>query len=231
MIKEQNPDLKNMFKGIKVLILYLFMSVLSYIFLALFGINLDNLNLIAKQIYLILFEAGITFIIVLMYKDDFISNFKDFKENYSTYLKKYIKYWFIALILMLLSNIIVSFFTNSFESENQKIIMEQFHKIPIYAFVTILFLTPILEELVFRLSFKKIFPHTRFLFVLFSGLFFGFIHVIGYLDNINDLLFIIPYSIPGFIFAYTYTKSNNIFIPISLHLIHNLVMIIILILI
>ena len=33
-------------------------------------------------------------------------------------------------------------------------------------------------------------------------------------ENLIDLLFIIPYSIPGFIFAYVYTKSKNIFIPI-----------------
>jgi membrane protease YdiL (CAAX protease family) len=43
-------------------------------------------------------------------------------------------------------------------------------------------------------------------------------------EHLTDLLFIIPYSIPGFIFAYVYTKSKNICIPISLHFIHNGIM-------
>ena len=227
MIKEENMDLKNMFKGLKVLVLYLFMSVLSYILLALFGINLDKLNIIIKQIYLILFESGIIFIITLMYKEEFISNFKDFKKNWFTYLKKYTKCWIVALILMILSTLVISIFTKTFESENQKIIIDQIHKMPLYTFIMIVILSPIIEELVFRLSFKKIFPHTKFLFIFFSGLFFGFIHVIGNLENIINLLYIIPYSIPGFIFAYIYDKSNNICIPISLHIIHNIFMMII----
>ena len=49
-------------------------------------------------------------------------------------------------------------------------------------------------------------------------------HVISTLENLVDLLFIIPYSIPGFIFAYIYSKSKNIFVPISLHFIHNGIM-------
>ena len=49
-------------------------------------------------------------------------------------------------------------------------------------------------------------------------------HVIGTLEHLVDLLFIIPYSIPGFIFAYIYTKCKNICVPISLQFIHNVIM-------
>ena len=62
------------------------------------------------------------------------------------------------------------------------------------------------------------------LFIFFSGLIFGGMHVIGTLEHLVDLLFIIPYSIPGFVFAYVYTKSKNICVPISLHFIHNGIM-------
>ena len=97
---------------------------------------------------------------------------------------------------------------------------------PIYTLIVTVLIAPILEELVFRISFRKIFAHTNFLFIFFSGLFFGGMHVLGSLDNLIDLLFIIPYSIPGFMFAYLYTKSKNIFNPISLHFIHNAIMMI-----
>ena len=59
------------------------------------------------------------------------------------------------------------------------------------------------------------------IYILTSGLVFGSLHVIGSLKNLYELVYIIPYSIPGFIFAYVYIKSKNIMVPITLHFIHN----------
>jgi len=224
MENEKNYELKDMFLGFGVLFLYLIASAMPYDFIKLFGINYNNLSLIAKQIYLILYEVVLTLIIVYIYRKDFIPNFKDFIKNNIKYFKKYIKYWFIMLGLMISSNAIITMFTTTMTSENQQTIIDTLGKAPIYTFILTVFVAPILEELVFRLSFRKIFKHTNILFIFFSGLFFGGMHVLGTLDNPIDLLFIIPYSIPGFIFAYIYSKSKNICIPMSLHFIHNGIM-------
>lgn len=224
MEKEKNYDLRDMFIGFGVLFLYLIASSLPYDFIKLFGVNYNDLSIIARQIYLILYEASLTLIIVYIYRKDFIPNFKDFLKNNIKYFKKYIKYWFIMLGLMILSNAVITMFTTTMTSENQQAIVDTLGKAPIYTFIITVFIAPILEELVFRLSFKKIFKHTNILFIVFSGLFFGGMHVLGTLSNPIDLLFIIPYSIPGFIFAYIYSKSKNICIPMSLHFIHNGIM-------
>lgn len=224
MEKEKNYDLIDMFIGFGVLFLYLIASAMPYDFIELFGVNYDNLSLIFRQIYLILYEVSLTLIIVYIYRKDFIPNFKDFLKNNIKYFKKYIKYWFIMLGLMILSNVVITMFTTTITSENQQAIVDTLGKAPIYTFIITVFIAPILEELVFRLSFRKIFKHTNILFIVFSGLFFGGMHVIGSLENLVDLLFIIPYSIPGFIFAYIYSKSKNICIPMSLHFIHNGIM-------
>lgn len=224
MEKEKNYKLRDMFIGIGVLFLYLIASALPYDFISLFGINYNYLSLITRQIYLIFYEFILTFIIIYIYRKDFIPNFKDFIKNNVKYFKKYIKYWFIMLGLMIASNLIVTMFTTTITSENQQIIVDTLGKAPIYTFIVTVFVAPILEELVFRLSFRKIFKNTDILFIFFSGLFFGGMHVIGTLENLIDLLFIIPYSIPGFIFAYIYSKSKNICIPMSLHFIHNGIM-------
>jgi len=224
MEKEKNYDLRDMFIGFGVLFLYLIASSLPYDFIKLFGVNYNDLSLIARQIYLIFYEASLTLIIVYIYRKDFIPNFKDFLKNNIKYFKKYIKYWFIMLGLMILSNAIITMFTTTMTSENQQAIVDTLGKAPIYTFIITVFIAPILEELVFRLSFRKIFKHTNILFIIFSGLFFGGMHVLGSFENLIDLLFIIPYSIPGFIFAYIYSKSKNICIPMSLHFIHNGIM-------
>lgn len=224
MEKEKKHDFKDMLKGFGVLLLYLIISSFPYEFLSIFNINYFDLNLVFKQIYLIIYEIILLLIIVYIYRKEFIPNFKDFIKNNITYFKKYIKYWFLMLGLMILSNVIVTSFTSTITSQNQQIIVDTLGKAPIYTFFVTVFIAPILEELVFRLSFRKIFKHTNFLFIFFSGLIFGGMHVIGTLENLVDLLFIIPYSIPGFIFAYIYTKSKNICVPMSLHFIHNGIM-------
>jgi hypothetical protein len=219
--------MKNTIKGFGVLILYIVMMSIPIDSLYLFGINYNNLSIIAKQIYLIIYESLLLFIIFYIYKKDIINNFKDFKINYLKYIKKYYIYWFIMLFLMILSNKIITIFTTTNISENEQIIIKQLNIMPIYILITTILISPILEELVFRISFKKMFPNTNIVFILSSGIMFGFIHVIGSINKLIDLLFIIPYSIPGFIFAYLYTKSNNIFVPISIHIFHNLIMMLI----
>ncbi len=224
MEKEKNYELRDMIIGFGVLFIYLIGSAYSYDFIGLFGINYNNLSFIAKQVYLISYEIFLTLIIVYIYRKDFIPNLKDFIKNNVSYFKKYIKYWFLMLGLMILSNLIVTMFTTTEISQNQETIVSLLGEAPIYTFILTVFTAPILEELVFRLSFRKMFAHTNLLFIFFSGLFFGGMHVISSFTNITDLLFIIPYSIPGFIFAYIYTKSKNICVPMSLHFIHNGIM-------
>lgn len=224
MEKTKNNDFKDMLKGFGVILFYLITSAFSYDFISLFGINYNNLSITAKSIYLLFYEISITIIIIYVYRKDIIPNSKKFIKNNITYFKKYIKYWFIMLILMMLSNLVIINFTSSNISENQETIIETLKFAPIYTFLVTVFVAPILEELVFRLSFKKIFAHTKSLFIISSGLIFGAMHVLGSFNQLIDLLFIIPYSIPGFIFAYIYTKSNNICVPISIHFIHNGIM-------
>ena len=187
------------------------------------GINYDKLSTPLKSTCLIIYQILMTLIIVYIYKKTIITNFKTFIKNNIKYFKEYIKYWFLMLILMISSNLIVTFFTTTDIANNQNTIIETLKVAPIYTFILTVFVAPILEELVFRLSFRKIFSN-NILFILLSGLVFGSMHVIGTCEHLIDLLFIIPYSIPGFIFAYVYTKSKNICVPISLHFIHNGIM-------
>jgi membrane protease YdiL (CAAX protease family) len=166
----------------------------------------------------------LTSIIIYLYKDIFLNCLKDFFKNIGYYLKSYLKYWVLALALMIFSNAIINFFDVSVTSSNQQSIIDSLINFPIYTLIETVFLAPILEELTFRLSFRKLFKND-YVFIFLSGIVFGSLHVIGE-QNLLNYLYIIPYSIPGFIFAYTLVKSKNICVPISLHFIHNLFMMI-----
>ena len=224
MEKEKNTELRSALIGAGVILLYLIAYSFPLEVLGMLGINYNNLHIVFKSLYLIIYEVSLTTLIIYIYKKDIIPNFKDFIKNNIKYFKKYIKYWFIMLLLMIGSNLIVTMFTSSDIAANQEAIMNNLKVAPVYTFIMTVFVAPILEELVFRLSFRKIFAHTNILFIFFSGFIFGGMHVISSYEHLTDLLFIIPYSLPGFIFAYVYTKSKNICVPISLHFIHNGIM-------
>lgn len=213
-------DLKNMFIGLFVLLLYLLQNNLSQIIVSI--LKLNNLNKTNQIIYNLIFEGILIAIIIFIYHKKIKNDFDNFKK---CKFSSYIRYWFIAICLMSISTIIINMITSIDTSTNQEIIIDALKKAPIYITILTVIYAPILEELVFRLSFRKIFK-TDLLFIIISGLFFGFMHIIN-LSNPLEILFIIPYSIPGFIFAYTLVKSNNIFVPIGLHFIHNTIMLLI----
>lgn len=218
MLKEQNPYTKICIKAIIVMAFYFLCYTYPSEILKFLSINIDKMNLFCKATVLTLYEALILFTVIYAYKEELKQSIKNFKISY---IKEYIKYWFLILILMLISNNIVSMFTTTEVATNQEIIIETLKKAPMYILITTIFIAPLLEELIFRFCIKKIIPKPSIVYILISGLLFGSMHVIFTLKNPIDLLFIIPYSIPGIIFAYLYNKTNNILIPASIHFIHN----------
>lgn len=211
---------KNFLKGLGILLFYLISSLFSNIFLTIFSVDYNSMPIIFKIIYNLSYEILITAIILLVYNDIIKKCFKKFIKNNKEYFNEYIKYWFLALGLIIISNMIITLICGSTTSTNQEEVLYMFSKAPIYTFIITVIIAPILEELVFRLSIRKMISKTNWLFILMSGLLFGCMHVVGN-TTIYEYLYIIPYSIPGWIFAYTLVKSNNIFVPISLHFIHN----------
>lgn len=120
----------------------------------------------------------------------------------------------------MISNLIIKLFIDSNLPNNEQTIRDIFGISPIYIFFSAVIYAPIVEELVFRYSFKKIFSN-KWIFIILSGLIFGGMHVFNNFENLTDLLYIIPYSAPGIVFAYMLEKSDNVFVPISFHFIHN----------
>lgn len=220
---------KNILIAIGVILAYLVYGLFASIPLMLFNINPDKMNITFKIIYLLSYESLFVFMLIMIYKNDMKNDFKDFKTNFKTYLKEYIKYWFIMLLLMYASNFIILVIKNLFNqgtgiAKNEEYVREILSKYPIYTIISAVFLGPIQEEIVFRKTFRKIF-NNKYIYIIISGLIFGLMHVVTSYTNIFDFLYIISYSIPGFIFAYIYYKSDNIFVSTSIHFIHNSILI------
>lgn len=218
--EELKERYKSIATGIGVILLYLIMPYLNGIPFILLGVDTTDIPLTLEIIYLIAYSALTGAIIVFIYNKRLSADFETFKKNSKDYFSKYIKYWFLALGIMMISNLFINLLVSNDLPSNEQAIRDIFSISPLYIFFSAVIYAPIVEELVFRQSMKNIFSN-KYVFIILSGLFFGGMHVFNDFQNITDLLYIIPYSTPGIIFAYMLQKSNNIFVPISFHFIHN----------
>lgn len=182
-------------------------------------LNIDPPTLFL-EVYTILVEILTILFIFLLFKKEIVHMWKDFYENRDKYFKKYFKYWFLILVLMAFSNGIITLINKAEISNNQEAINDMFKRLPIYTYILSVFLAPIIEELVFRFCFMKIF-NNKYLYMILSGIIFGLFHIIGSFESAYDFLFLVPYSIPGLIFAYILYDSKNIFNTMWLHFVHN----------
>ena len=222
IMKKEN--LKQPILGLCVVASYFIYSYFQTLPLSLVGINYYNLSMFNKIIYLMITELIYLLILFYIFRKEYIKDFKKYVKNFKDYMPKYMEYWALAFSLMLISNfIIITLFPNSIAT-NQVAINNILVEAPFYMIVSAVLFAPFLEETIFRFSFRKIFKNDL-IFIILSGLVFGGLHVIGSFNNLIDLIYIIPYSIPGVIFAYTLVKSKNIFVPMSLHFFHNGIMI------
>ena len=221
MLKDNNTYLRRIMKAIIIIIFYFIVSMYKYEFSYLLGIDLKKLDVVSLSAYLIIYETLTLAVVIYVYRDELITSFSNFKDNIKEYFSKYFKYWILILLLMFISNAIITNFTTSEVATNQEIILADLKIAPVYILFSTILIAPLLEELIFRFCIKKIIPKPSIIYIIVSGVLFGSMHVILTMENITDLLFIIPYSIPGVVFAYLYNKTDNIFIPAGIHFMHN----------
>lgn len=210
---------KKIFKAMLIFISYFIYSSFQDVPLLLFGINYSELSLNTKVVYILIYELLYILILILLYRKTFKENLKEYLKNIKS-MKKYMDYWALSFILMISSNMLILFLFPDSVATNQEALNELFAKVPIYIIVSSVIYAPFIEETIFRLSLRNIFKSDK-LFIIVSGLVFGALHVVGSFEKWSDLVYILTYSIPGFVFAYTLVKSKNIFVPMSLHLFHN----------
>ena len=212
----------------KILInIFVFLSYFVYQYLFVFimaFMNIDYFKLSINNKYLCNFIFNSIYILILLfiYRKELKEEAKDYKENYSNYIKKYFEIYLIGIILMGLSNFLLQKITPTSLSGNEEAVRKLIKLLPVYmTFSTVIF-APIIEEVIFRKIIKNIFGN-NVLFVIISGLLFGLLHVTNFKD-MNEIIHSIPYIIMGIDFAYIYYKTKNIFTTITFHSFHNLIL-------
>ena len=215
-----NKNFKGIIIGLLVIIAYFLVPILCEIPYKIFKLDFITFDINIKIIYLLLVDFITLCTIIILLKDKLIKDFEDFKKKNMFYFKETIKYWLIGLSIMMISNLIINMISSKGIANNEEAIRNLFDVSPIYIFLTAVVFAPLLEEFTFRLGIRKIIKND-YLFIITSGLLFGGLHVIGSFKTMFDLLYIIPYSSLGIMFAYILKKYDNIFISTWFHFMHN----------
>lgn len=117
--------------------------------------------------------------------------------------------------------------TDTISSQNQNLIVGMInHGNKFVVFITIFFLAPVVEELVYRKSiFKLLKNYKPWLSILVSALLFALPHMLSTEESfIIWLLLFLNYLLSGLTIALVYKYSNNnIYISIACHMLNNLV--------
>ena len=216
---------KNTIKAITTITLYLLYQ-LNFIVYLIEGIMLKishgevSFSSINKPLRITIF--GITdliyvLIIILMFKEDIKKGLIDLKKHFNERTTLALKCWFIGCIIMVISSFIISLITKQDLSKNEEAVRDTIKLAPIYMLFTCSIVAPILEEMVFRKSIN-IFIKNKIFFIIVSGLCFGLLHIIGTITSPLDFLYIIPYGAMGSAFAYLLYETDNITLPIFVHM-------------
>lgn len=219
IINQKKNRLLYLIKGLGTLFLYFFISYIRDIPFYLLNINLEDLPEVTYKIYLLVIEVIMILLIYLIFEKEINEAIDDIKINHQKYFYTHFKTYIIGIVIMLGSNIIINFIGGAM-STNETAVRNEFYSFPITTYISAVFLAPLVEEFVFRLGIKSIIKN-KILFIIISGLFFGYLHVIKMPFNILFPLYLLSYSAPGLTFAYMMSKTNNIFTSIGFHLMHN----------
>ena len=210
-------------KSITIILLLLLSSSILF---SILGINPNNISDKTYTLYLVISELLLMIILFIIYRRTIIEDFKKFKKDINGNLELAFRYWTIGFSIMLISNLFISLILGKTISGNEEIVRNYIDSSPLLMAISTVIFAPINEELTFRKSLRDALKN-KWVYALTSGIIFGGLHVISYINTPLDLIYLLPYSSLGISFALLYYKTNNIFSSISMHTMHNLLSIII----
>ena len=212
--------IKNLLIFISLFLLFIFKDYFYVIPLNLLNININNLSQNIKLLLSLYSSLVLAVIIIIIYHKYLKEKLIEYKKHFSEYFDLGLKYYMIGLFGMFFFNILIPIISPVKEANNEALVQEMLKQAPLLTFISASLFAPFLEEMLFRKSFGDIFQNKKIM-VLASGLFFGLLHVIFSIKTPWDLLYILPYGMLGGGFAYTIYKQDNIYIPMTFHMLHN----------
>lgn len=169
-------------------------------------------------LYIFLFIIGIW---ISLYVFNHNNGKLNLKLKLSHYVMVFWSYIIFMVVQIILNTLNYSFFNETSTANNQSIetLLGSNQIVLVVMMFSMIFLSPILEEVIFRGIFINFFfKSTQFyLPIILSGLLFSLFH------QSDTIISFLMYAFLGSILAYLYKKTGNIKVSILLHFVNNLI--------
>lgn len=216
--------IKKIIKALLVFLLFNYSWMLQAIPFILFNMKSSDLTGHASVMLSFFSSFVLGIILLFIYRKDLKSDFLKFKKKFSFNLDIGLRYWVIGLAGMMVANFFINVIFNGGQAGNEEAVQNMISSLPWLMLINAGFLAPWNEEIVFRKTLKDIFKK-KWVYVLISGLIFGLAHVLGNVNTWTDWLFVVSYGSLGAAFAAAYYDTDTIFTPMTFHIIHNFVLV------
>lgn len=192
--------------------------IISYFALPYVIALISKSNLIDIMLYLLY-----AFILIFLYKQVFISDFKDIKKNWKKYLMRMLISIILIFVSMVLINLIVGVLFNvKGTSENDFSLLTTFKENSLVVVLLTCIYYPLVEGIIFRKSVRDIIDNKWF-FIMFSAIFYFFFNIVYTSMSFNNIMSSVCYLSTMMIVSHFYWKTNNFTLSVLVMSIFNLV--------
>ncbi len=172
---------------------------------------------------------GVLFLFyIIVFRKTLWDCLKDFKNNYKKYVSIIIICAFITFVLIIVAAIILDI-CGIGESDNQKAVDAAVANYGIFMTLPACLFGPLVEEVVHRgivlgaIKGEESGKVRTVISIIIGAILFGMIHC-NYMElSVIEILTVIPQMLMGLMFGIVYVLSNNIFCPIVVHMIINVI--------
>lgn len=161
--------------------------------------------------------------VVYVYQDDFKNALRKTKKHFGKFIGIVFLFWLISSVATALINMGIKAVFDIMPTNNEAQ-LQMLKSTPAYLLFSMLIFSPLVEELSLTKSFRVILKN-KALYLILSSFVCGFLYV-AFSSNTVSYVFLISYFIQAFIWALAYLKSDNILVPVSIHLLQNILVLI-----
>lgn len=214
---EKNQSYMKLFTSICVIVLYFIWPYFVNSILSLLGIK-EPLS-----VYLTLAADFILMIVIIsIYFDGLRNDFIKLKKNFKKFFILGGKIFILGFIVYTIVSSVFIFIVPEATNANTNSLLNIFDKSPMMLIIIAIFYYPIIEELVFKKTFKDVLTNKWFFIITTAIINASFEVVLSY-QNIYNLVNIIPTAVFYGMLSYIYYETDNIFVSMGYRMIYNLI--------
>lgn len=206
---------KTLLISASVIIFYFLWPQLINVIKELFNHSFDSILEFVSNLILI---VGLIYI----YRNDLKNYLKDFKKNAKRNILMILIFSILIIVLVPIINLLInSIFKIDGGTSNDNSLLESFKNNPFRIGLMTIIYYPIVEEIVFEKTLKDVISN-KWLFMVLSSLFFWYYNI-AYSANFTLVAIAgsFSYFAVGLVKAYTFSKTDNLFVPIFIKAIYN----------